>query len=61
MVSRENTVIAVCIALAIASLYVANSLTTLQQWQSAALILGVGVLVPTLVNEFLDGRAGDER
>jgi len=60
MVSRENTVIAGCIALAIASLYVANTLTTLQQWQSAALILGVGVLLPTLVNEFLDGRERHE-
>ncbi|GAB7011955.1 hypothetical protein [Halolamina salina] len=59
MVSRENTVIAACIALAIASLYVANTLTTLQQWQSAGLILGVGVLLPTLVNEFLDGREPD--
>jgi hypothetical protein len=61
MVSRENTVIATCIALAITSLYVANSLTTLQQWQSAGLILGVGVLLPTLVNEYLDGRRGTER
>ena len=61
MVSRENTVITLCITLAVVSLYVANSLTTLQQWQSAGLILGVGVLLPTLLNEYLDGRAGAER
>ncbi|QKY20362.1 hypothetical protein B4589_008205 [Halolamina sp. CBA1230] len=56
MVSRENTIIAVCIALAIALLYGLNAVTTLAQWQSAAVVLGVGVLIPTLVNEYLDGQ-----
>ena len=54
MVSRENTIIAVCIALAIALLYGLNAVTTLAQWQSAAVVLGVGVLLPTLLNEYLE-------
>ena len=54
MVSRENKVIIACIALAIGLLYVVTELTTIPQWAFAAIGIGIGVVVPTLINEYLD-------
>lgn len=60
MVSRENTVIAACIALAFVVLYALSTTNTLSSTTaSAAVVLGVGVVLPTLVNEFLDRREGE--
>jgi len=56
MVSRENRVIVACIASALVLLYLATELATLPTWGSAAIVLGVGVVVPTLVNTYLDSR-----
>lgn len=57
MVSRENTVIALCIALAFVTLAVVPESMTRTAWTGAAVVLVVGVIVPTLVNEYLDSRA----
>lgn len=57
MVSRENAVILVCIAAAVLLLYA----TTLQgeqpAWVGGAVVIGVGVVAPLLVNGYLDRRA----
>jgi len=54
MLSRETTITLSFIALAAVLLYVANGLTTPPTWASALILLGVGVVVPTLINEYLD-------
>lgn len=56
MVSRENRVIAVCIALAVLLLFALNAVTDPPSWAVLAALLGVGVVAPTLVNEYLDRR-----
>jgi predicted membrane channel-forming protein YqfA (hemolysin III family) len=57
MVSRENTVIALFVALAFLVLAVVPESMTRTAWTGAAVVLVVGVVCPTLVNEYLDGRA----
>jgi len=60
MVSRENKVIAACIALALLVLYVLSETNTLSSPSaSAVVLLGIGVLLPTLINEFLGRREGE--
>jgi len=60
MVSRENKVIAACIALALLVLYVLSGTNTLSSSSaSAAVLLGIGVLLPTLINEYLSRREGE--
>ncbi|GAB3418225.1 hypothetical protein GCM10027435_17920 [Haloparvum alkalitolerans] len=56
MVSRENRVIAACIVLAVLLLFALNAVTDPPSWATLAVLLGVGVLVPTLVNEYLGRR-----
>ena len=56
MLSRENSVIAVCILGAVGSVYALSTMMTLPTWGSVAVVLGIGVLLPTLLNEYLDGR-----
>lgn len=56
MVSRENAVIAGFIALALVVLYALLELTSLPTWASSAVVLGVGVIAPLLVNEYLSAR-----
>ncbi|WP_176696673.1 hypothetical protein [Haloparvum sedimenti] len=52
MVSRENRVIAVCLAVAVLLLFGLNAVTDPPSWAILAVLLGVGVVVPTLVNEY---------
>lgn len=55
MVSRENAVIAASIALAFVLLYALTETNTLTSTSgSAVVLLGVGVVLPTLLNELLD-------
>lgn len=56
MLSRENSVIVVCILAAIGLVYALSTLMTLPTWGTVAVVLGIGVLLPTLLNEYLDGR-----
>jgi len=57
MVSRENVVIALFVALAFVALAVVSEFTSPASWVGAAVVLVAGVVCPTLVNEYLDGRA----
>lgn len=56
MVSRENRVIVVCIALAVLLLFALDAAAELPSWLILAALLGVSVVLPTLVNEYLDLR-----
>lgn len=56
MVSRENKVIVAFIALAILSLYVLAELSIESIGAGGAVIIGVGVVAPLLVNNYLDRR-----
>lgn len=53
MVSRENKVIAGFITLAIILLFGIHSVSEPPTWVSGAIVIGVGVIVPTLINEYL--------
>ena len=53
MVSRENKVIGGFITLAVILLFVIHSVSEPPTWVSDAVVIGVGVIVPTLVNEYL--------
>ncbi|MDZ5811641.1 hypothetical protein U4E84_09835 [Halorubrum sp. AD140] len=59
MVSRENKVITLCIVLAILLLGVVLTVSDPPTWVSGMVILGVGVIAPMLVNEYLDRRDMD--
>ena len=54
MVSRENAVIVASIALALLVGYGVFEYTTVSDWVAMAVFLVLGVVVPTLVNEYLD-------
>lgn len=56
MFSRENKVIVGFIALAVLLLFVLVELTTPPMWAGGAVLLGVGVLAPLLVNNYLDAK-----
>lgn len=56
MVSRENKVIALCIALAILLLGIVLTVAEPPTWVSGMIIIGVGVIVPILVNGYLNRR-----
>ena len=56
MVSRENGVIAAYVAVTVLLLYVVTETATPPTWVTAALLLGIGVVAPTLTNEYLDRR-----
>ncbi|WP_435126476.1 hypothetical protein [Halobaculum sp. D14] len=59
MVSRENTVIVACIALAVVALFALAELTNPPTWAGGAVLVGLGVLLPLLVNGYLDRRDGE--
>jgi len=56
MVSRENRVILGFVALALVVLYGLLQVRDLPTWASSAVILGIGVICPVLVNEYLNSR-----
>ena len=56
MVSRQNGVIAAYVAATLLLLYVVTETATPPTWVTAALLLGIGVVAPTLTNEYLDRR-----
>jgi hypothetical protein len=56
MLSRENTVILGFIVLAISVLFGLMRVSDPPTWVSGVVILGIGVIAPTLVNELLDRR-----
>jgi 2-phosphoglycerate kinase len=53
MVSAENKVIAGFITLAVILLFGIHSVSEPPTWVSGAVVIGVGVIVPTLINEYL--------
>jgi hypothetical protein len=56
VLSRENTVIAVFASTAVLALVGIDSVADPASWQQIGLLLGLGVLVPMLVNNYLDAR-----
>ena len=56
MVSRENKVILAFMALIIPFLYAAAELN-LPLWVGTAIIIGIGVIAPLIVNEYLDNQS----
>jgi len=56
MLSRENKVIVACIGLAALTLYVTAETVTLPPWADSAILLGIGVILPLAVNEYLDSK-----
>jgi hypothetical protein len=57
MVSRENTVILACGAVALTGAYLGYAVTDADDTVWIAFLLFVGVVLPTTVNEALDRRA----
>jgi len=56
MVSRENKVILLFVALTVPSLVAVLELTDPPSWVGGVITLGVGVIAPILVNGYLDRR-----
>ncbi len=54
MISRENKVIAGFIMLAVVLLFGVLSISEPPTWVSGVIIIGVGVIAPILVNEYLN-------
>ena len=54
MFSRETTITWGAVGLALILLYVASTFTGLSDLVVIALVIGVGVLLPTLLNEYLN-------
>ncbi|MFC7097764.1 hypothetical protein [Halobaculum marinum] len=57
MVSRENSVILVCIVVAVVLLFAITEFATPPVWVGGAVLIGVGVLLPLAINGYLD-RSG---
>jgi hypothetical protein len=57
MVSRENTVILACGAVALTGAYLGHAVTDIDDTVWIAFLLFVGVVLPTTINEALDRRA----
>ncbi len=56
MLSRENAVVAAFIVLALLVLYGLLESRDPPAWVNAAVVLGVGVVAPLVVNGYLDRR-----
>ena len=56
MLSRENIVILVFIAVAVTAAVGIDTATTLPGWLPFASLLGLGVIAPVLVNNYFDAR-----
>lgn len=58
MLSRENSVILAFVVGAMTTAVILDTrVTGLADWIPLAVLLGGGVVVPTLINSYLDGRA----
>jgi len=57
MVSRENKVIAAYLVATLLLLFVVIETVSPPSWVSGAIVVGLGVIAPTLTNEYLDKRA----
>lgn len=60
MVSRENRVVLVTGSAALVLLYAFGAVLELPTWVGIAVVLGVGVVLPQLVNDYLDRRAAGD-
>lgn len=56
MISRENMVIALFVALAFVALAVVSEFASPASWVGTVVVLVVGVVLPTLINEHLGSR-----
>ena len=59
MISRENTVILASLLVAIVAAALVDTYADLPYWVSLGVLIGLGVVVPTLLNEYL-GRRGNQ-
>ena len=59
MVSRENAVILVSMAVALPAAYLVYAFADVPFWADMLVLMGIGVIVPTLVNEYLDRAAAE--
>lgn len=56
MPSRENTIIAVCVVLAVTAAVDIDTVADVPNWFPVALLIGLGVIIPFLITERLDSR-----
>ncbi|ERH07064.1 MAG: hypothetical protein J07HN4v3_02693 [Halonotius sp. J07HN4] len=57
MLSRENSIILTFVVVAVAAaVFIETQFSGLADWIPLAVLLGGGVVVPVLVNSYLDGR-----
>lgn len=57
MLSRENAVILASMVVAVAAAVLVETYADAPAWVSAGVLIGIGVVVPTVVNEYLDRRS----
>ena len=57
MVSRENVVVLVSMVVALPVTYLVYAFADLPFWAELLVLVGLGVVVPTLVNDYLDRQA----
>ena len=56
MPSRENTIISVCASVAVTAAVGIDTIANVPDWLPLGLLLGLGVIVPLLVNTAFDSR-----
>ena len=56
MVSRENAVVFASMGVALLATYLVSAFADLPLWAELLVLVGLGVVVPTLVNDRLDRR-----
>ena len=57
MISRENAVILASMTVGLAAALLVGTYADVPTWASLGVLIGLGVVVPTLVNEYLDRQA----
>lgn len=57
MLSRENAVILASMVVAVAAAVLVETYADAPTWVSVGVLIGIGVVVPTVVNEYLDRRS----
>lgn len=58
--TRENGVILAFLVLTLVVLVATHDLADPPTWVTGTVVIGLGVIAPTLVNEYLDRPAGDD-
>jgi len=56
MVSRENAVVLASLGVALVAAGLVDAYTAAPYWANLGVLVGLGIVVPTLTNEYLDRR-----